>query len=149
VKRFAIGAVFVLALAAAGCGGGGGKSLSKEEYASKLNGICSDFNAKQKAIGRPQSISDLGDKGSKLLAAFDDAISKVKKLKPPGELKDRANRFVSLGEQERDLVSDLIKAIKAKDLAKAQQLGARIEPLDKESNNLARQMGAPACAQSG
>src|SRR3954463_10214863 len=102
----ALGAVLALALTAAGCGGGGGKALSKEEYASKLNQICTDLNAKNKAIGDPNSVADVANKGPKLVDAFDNAISDVKKLKAPDEIKDAAARFVSIGEQERGLISD-------------------------------------------
>src|SRR3954463_12831800 len=103
----ALGAVLALALTAAGCGGGGGKALSKEEYSSKLNQICTDLDAKNKAIGDPNSLAEVASKGPKLLSAFDDAITKVKKLKAPDEIKDAASRFVSIGEQERDLISEL------------------------------------------
>jgi hypothetical protein len=140
-------AVVALALAAAGCGGGS-KTLSKEEYGAKLNKICADLNAKNKEIGEPSSLGEVAAKGDRLLAEFDKAIAKAKKLKPPDEIKDAANRFISLGDQERGLISDLIDAAKKKDSAKIAELGAKIDPLDKESNDIAKnQLGAPACAQ--
>jgi len=147
VKKLVLGSTLALVLVAAGCGGGS-KTLSKEEYGTQLNKICSDLNAKNKAIGDPNSIAEVATKGPKLLDAFDNAIADVKKLKPPAEIKDAAARFISLGEQERGLISDLIDAAKKKDDAKINELGSKIDPLDKESNDIAKnQRGAPACAQ--
>jgi hypothetical protein len=148
VKKVAIAAVLVLALAAAGCGGGGGKTLSKEEYSTQLNKICSDLNARQKAIGEPSSIDELVQKGPQLNDAFQKAIDQVGGLKPPDELKAAHERFLSLGKQIHSKIDDLLDAAKKKDQAKLQQIGTSIDPLNKESNRIAStQLGAPACAQ--
>jgi len=145
--KLVMGAVAVLALAAAGCGGGGSKTLSKAEYSSRLNKICADYNAKVKQVGQPRSIAELASKGPQLLDEFDKAVAEAKKLKPPDELKAAANRFLSLADQERALISNLIDAVKKKDTQKITELGAKVEPLDKESNNIAKnQLNAPACA---
>jgi hypothetical protein len=149
VKKLAIAAVLALVLIAAGCGGGGGgKSLSKEEYSSQLNTICTELNDKNKAIGDPQSIDEVVTKGPQLQDAFQSAIDEVENLNPPDELKDAHERFVSLGKQIHSKIDDLIAAAKKKDLAKAQQIGATIDPLNTESTEIARtKLGAPACDQ--
>jgi hypothetical protein len=144
-------AVSALAIAAAGCGGGGGGSaLSKEEYSSKLDKICADLNAKNKEIGEPDSIQGIADKGPELNDAFQDAIDKVEGLDPPDELKDAHEKFLSLGKQIHDKIDELIDEAKKNDQEGLQRVAAEIEPLDTESNTIARnQLGAPACAQSG
>ena len=148
MKKLAIAGVLALVLVAAGCGGGGGKSLSKEEYSSQLNKICTQLNAKNKAIGDPQSIADVVTKGPQLQDAFQSAIDEVEGLNPPAELKDAHERFVSLGKQIHSKLDDLIEAAKKKNLAKAQQIGATVDPLNTESNEIARtKLGAPACDQ--
>jgi hypothetical protein len=143
--------VAALAIVAAGCGGGGGGgggALSKEEYSSQLNKICTELNDKNKAIGDPQSIDEVVTKGPQLQDAFQSAIDEVENLNPPDELKDAHERFVSLGRQIHSKIDDLIAAAKKKDLAKAQQIGATIDPLNTESNEIARtKLGAPACDQ--
>ena len=149
-KKLVIGAVAaVLAIVAAGCGGGGGgNSLSKEEYSSQLNKICTELNDKNNAIGDPQSIDEVVTKGPQLQDAFQSAIDEVENLNPPDELKDAHERFLSLGKQIHSKIDDLIAAAKKKDLAKAQQIGATIDPLNTESNEIARtKLGAPACDQ--
>jgi outer membrane murein-binding lipoprotein Lpp len=147
-KLVLVGAVAALAVAVAGCGGGGSTTLSKEEYSAKLNQICTDLNAKNKEIGQPNSIPELADKGPQLLDEFDKAIAEVKKLKAPDELKDAVDKFISLGEEQRSLISDLIDAAKKNDTTKINELGAKIDPLDTESNDIAKnQLNAPACAE--
>jgi hypothetical protein len=147
VKRITLGAVLVLALAVAGCGGGG-NALSKAEYSAKLNQICKDLNAKNKEIGEPNSLDELVAKGPQLADEFQTAIDKAKKLKPPAELKDAADRFISLSQQIHDKIDGLLDAAKKKDAKKLDEIGSSIDPLDKESNQIARnQLGAPACTQ--
>lgn len=141
------GLAALLAAVAAGCGGGGGggNALTKEEFASQLNAICEDFNRKQEEIGTPQSLSELGDKGDQILDEFDKAIDKARDLEPPDEIADQANRFIEIGEQQHDLIEDVVQAAKDNDLQKAQEIGAKIEPLDAESDRIANELGAPAC----
>jgi hypothetical protein len=149
VKRIAIGAVLVLALAAAGCGGGGGgsKTLSKEEYGSQLNQICKDYNARVKVIGEPTSIAELGAKGQKLLDQFNGAIAKAEKLEPPSELKAKADKFIADAKQLTGVLARLIAAAKKSDTAKVAEIGAGADALAKEGDSVARQLGAPDCAQ--
>jgi hypothetical protein len=142
-------AVTVLAIVAAGCGGGGGGSaLSKDEYSARLNHICEELNAKNKEIGDPGSVEDVVQKGPKLNDAFQEAIDEVEDLNPPDELKDAHERFLSLGKQIHSKIDNLIDAAKENNQAELQEIGTSIDPLDKESNDIAtKQLGAPACAQ--
>jgi hypothetical protein len=148
VKRLVIAGVLALVLVAAGCGGGGGSAMTKEEYSSKLNQICTELNNKNKEIGDPQSLDEVVTKGPKLNDAFQSAIDQVNDLDPPDELSDAHKRFLVLGKQIHSKIDELIDAAKAKDQAKLQEIGSSIDPLDKESNDIAKnQLGAPACAQ--
>ena len=142
-------AMTVLAVAAAGCGGGGGGSaLSKDEYSARLNHICQELNAKNKEIGEPNSVEDVVQKGPKLNDAFQGAIDEVEDLKPPDELKDAHERFLTLGKQIHSKIDDLIDAAKKNDQAAAQQISNSLDRLDRESNEIAtNQLGAPACAE--
>jgi hypothetical protein len=125
--------------------GTGRPQLTKEEYASQLNALCEGFNRKQEEIGAPQSLAELGEKGDQILDEFNKTIDKARDLKPPDEIADQANRFIDIGVQQRDLIKDVIQAAKDNDLQKAQEIGAKIEPLDAESDRIATQLGAPAC----
>jgi hypothetical protein len=147
VRRIAIGAVLVLALAAAGCGGGESKTLSKKEYGSQLNQICADSAATLDKMGRPGSIPELASKGPKLIDEFDKAVSKAEALKPPSEIEADAGRFVSKSKQLRVLLGQLTDAAKKNDLGKIAQLAVGAESLGKDVGALGTKLGAPACAQ--
>jgi hypothetical protein len=144
----AAGTALLVALAVS-CGGGGQKKLSSADYRAQLNRICADLNTTQKRIGTPTAPAELAAKGPQLLDAFDDALAKVKKLKPPDELQAQASKFVSLAEQERDLISKAVDAAKANDIVTLQQVGAQVIPLEKEGDRVAKQLGANACAATG
>ena len=150
-RKLVMGAVVAaLAIVAAGCGGGGGggSALSKEEYSSQLNKICTELNDKNKAIGDPQSIDEVVTKGPQLQDAFQSAIDEVEDLNPPDELKDAHERFLSLGKQIHSKIDNLIDAAKETNQAELQEIGSSFDPLEKESNDIAtKQLGAPACAE--
>jgi hypothetical protein len=142
-------ALTVLAIAAAGCGGGGGGSaLSKDEYSARLNTICEELNEKNKEIGEPGSVEQVVQKGPELNDAFQEAIDEVEDLNPPDELKAAHVRFLALGKQIHSKIDDLIDAAKEGNPAELNEIGTSIDPLDKESNDIAtKQLGAPACAE--
>jgi hypothetical protein len=146
VKRFAIGAVLVLALAA-GCGGGGSKTLTKAEYASQLNRLCADYNARINAIGRPATPADLATKGPKLLAEFEKTISKAEKLEAPAELEADAAAFVDAAKELDRSISALLDAAKKNDSAKVGQLVTKADAVAARGDALGRKLGAPACAE--
>ena len=152
MKRLAGGALLVAlgAVAAAGCGGGGGgsKTLSKADYGTQLNQICTDYNAKQKAIGTPTSLADVGVKGPKILTEFDKAIATADKLKAPDEIKSTRDDFFTKSKAQRDLIGQLIDAAKANDAAKAQELGGKADGLNTDIQAMAKELGAPACGAS-
>jgi len=132
--------------AAAGCGGGR-DALTKEQYVSKLNAMCEDFSAREKKIGEPQTLSDLVEKGPRIVDAFESAIvDKVHDLTPPNEIADDADRLVSLADRQRDVLSDLVVAAKDGDRASVQELVVKNATLNEQSNSIAGRLGAQACA---
>jgi hypothetical protein len=148
MKRLALGALLVAlaAVVAAGCGGGGSTTLSKEDYATQLDQICADYNAKQKEIGDPASLADVAEKGPKIIDEFDKAIAKAEKLKAPDELKSTRDAFFAKSKQQRDLLEELVAAAKKDDGAMVQEIGTKIDPLKTEVDALGKELGAPACA---
>jgi hypothetical protein len=146
VKKLAFAALLVLTLTAAGCGGGS-KTLSKAEYSAKLNQICRDLKAKNKEIGEPSSPAEVA-KGPQLADELQKAIDEAKELKPPAELAEAADRFLSLNQQIQDKIDEVVDAAKNQDAQKLATIGISIDALSKEADGIAkRPLNAPACTQ--
>jgi hypothetical protein len=146
-KRVLLGAAWGILVAglAAGCAGGARES-SKEEYVSKLNAMCEDFSAREQTIGEPQTLTDLVDMGPRILDAFEKAIAdKVGTLEAPDEIADQADRLVDIAGRQREVLGGLVDAARDRNFAEVRQLVSENDALNKESNSIARELGADAC----
>ena len=148
-KRVLLGSArgILVAGLTAGCVGGG-QDLSKEEYVSKLNAMCEDFDAREARIGgEPGTIADLVENGPRIADAFERAIfEKIGTLEAPEEIADQANRLVGIAGQQRDVLRGLVDAAKDSNLNALRQLVSKNDALNKESNAIARELGADACS---
>jgi hypothetical protein len=142
--------VFVLVLASvllAGCGGGGGKRLSRQEYASKADAVCSRYNREITAIKQPSDLAGLGKSLDKLLVSFDRAVADLHRLKPPQSERATADQWVA---QIETLESDL-KSIrdnaKSKDAQGVQAAGRMAQEHNRRGNALAAKLGMKVCSK--
>lgn len=144
-KRLLVGVgLGVLVAGAEGCAGG--DELSTEEYVSRLNALCEDFSAREQKIGEPRSLDDLVEKGLQIRDAFEIAIpTKVGALKAPDEIADQADRLVVIADEQAEVLGDLVSAAKDGDLARVRRLASKNDALNRESNAIARELGADAC----
>jgi len=146
-KEVLLGSLLGILVAALTAGCGDGEAVSKEQYVSELNAMCEDFSAKEKDIGDPHTLTDLVEKGPRILDAFEKTIvDKVGKLKAPGEIADRADRLVDLTDQQRNVIAGLVDAAKANDVAKVRELDSKNKALNKETTSITRELGAKVCA---
>jgi hypothetical protein len=146
-KGVLLGSLLGILIAALTAGCGDDEAVSKEQYVSKLNAMCADFSAKEKDIGDPQTLTDLVEKGPRILDAFEKTIvDKVGKLKAPDGIADRADRLVDLTDQQRNVIAGLVDAAKANDLAKVRELDSKNKALNKETTSITRELGAKVCA---
>jgi len=147
-QRVLLGVALGILVAGLAAGCAGGEEPSNEEYVSKLNVMCEDFSAREQEIGEPHTLADLVDKGPRILDAFEKAIAdKVGTLKAPDEIADQADRLAGLAELQRDVLGELIDAATDNDFAEVRQLVSKNEALNKESNSIAREIGADACEE--
>jgi hypothetical protein len=146
-KEVLLGGLLGILVAALTAGCGDGEAVSKEQYVSELNAMCEDFSAKEKDIGDPQTLTDLVEKGPRILDAFEKMIvDKVGKLKAPDEIADRADRLVDLTDQQRNVIAGLVDAAEANDVAKVRELDSKNKALNKETTSITRELGANVCA---
>jgi hypothetical protein len=109
--------------------------------------MCEDFSEREQEIGEPQTLTDLVEKGPRILDAFDKAIlDQIRGLKAPDEIADQADRLAELADQQHDVLGGLIDAAKEDDLARVRQLDAKNRALNTTASSIARELGANACA---
>lgn len=133
----------------AGCGGGGkGKQLTKAEYASKADGVCSKYSAEVKALGSPSDLSALTKIAEKTLPIVDSTIADLKKLEAPSEEKALASQWLSQMQGVADDARALLAKAKAKDLQGLQALLPKAQQHLARSNALASQLGMTVCSKA-
>jgi hypothetical protein len=142
----AVGAILCLAA----CDG-----VSKETYAERVGEVCADIEREASQL-RSTSAETPGE----IAAVIDgvirqsrDAVRRVKQIeRPEGDAGADAERFVTTLEREVEeeaipALEDLRKAVTRQDREAAAEAGARLQRLERsESDRLARELGAEACA---
>jgi hypothetical protein len=143
--------VLLAGAVAAGCGGGGeGKRLTRQEFDAKGNAICKKYNAKQKAVGQPNNINELGPTLRKLLPIVQGQVKELRKLKPPKEDEQAWNKLLARADKESALVKNqLLPAVDKHDIASIQKLLNDLQTLDQQNDTDARNLGLGTCAQRG
>jgi hypothetical protein len=130
-------------LLACGCGGGGGSSsgsqLSAADLKSQANAICADLNKKTAKVSKPQDLDAA-------LSATNDGIKKLEALKPPDSLKDKYKAFIDQLHAGAPILANLVKAVDAKDIAKAQALSAQADTANRKVDAAATAVGLDQCA---
>jgi hypothetical protein len=130
----------LLLAAAAGCGGE--EPLSKKQYAVRLTAACDAFAAREEKIGDPRTLSDLVDRGPRIVGAFEETIlAEVHRLEAPSELADKATRLAGLAERQRDVLAALIEQARAGDFAEVRTLTSQNAAINQEAAAIARAGG--------
>lgn len=151
----------VAALAVAGCGGGGNsssssssgssngsaKTLSKSDFQQQANAICKDVNDKVNAIPTPSGFGDVGPYADKITSITDDALSRLRALKPPSELQDDWNSWLGYAAGLHDTAQELKDAAAKKDEAALKAAGEEASARDKKSDPIAKRLGLDTCAE--
>jgi uncharacterized lipoprotein len=132
----------------AGCGGGKSKQLTKEEYASKADAVCSKYSAEVKALGNPKDLSTLTSIAEKTLPIVDSTIADLKKLEPPSAEKALASQWLAQMQGVADDARALLAKAKAKDLKGLQSLLPKAQQHLARSNALASQLGMSVCSKA-
>jgi hypothetical protein len=135
-------------LLAAGCGGGSsGQRLTREQYASKADAICSKYKQKTDALSRPATLSDLAGVADQVLPLLHDARGELRALRPPQREEATANAWLD----EFDVIIDDVKKIrdeaKKNDSAAVQAAAAPALQHDQHANDLASQLGMTVCSK--
>jgi len=150
MRMRAAAVVALAALAVSGCGGGGGKTqrLSRDEYVAKADAICAQAVKQQKALPTPSSIDEIPAYVDKALPVIDDAIAKIRKLKPPVTMEQGVKAWLDQTEATRSELTKLRSAAKSGDPTKVRKVAAKGTQMDSERSALARSIGLTTCANT-
>ena len=144
--RTTASALAILTLAA--CGGGGEPRLSQAAYIDRANAICRDVGARQKTLPAPRSTAQIPAYARKALPIFDDALARIRALRPPSELDSKVQEWLRVIGTSRKVVADIGKAAARKDVRSVETLGARAVSLGDEGRSLAGDIGLSDCAKA-
>ena len=136
----------LVVLLAAGCGGGSGR-LSKAEYAKRADAICTKYNAKIRALGRPTAISGLPAYVDKALPLARKGDDELRSLKPPKDEEQKAKEWLDQNDSVVGSMERLRDAAKKGDRAGIQTALNEASSANRTANGLARRLGLRVCAQ--
>jgi hypothetical protein len=138
--------VGVVVLLVTACGGGGSSArLSKEEFQSQANAICAKYQKELKTVGTPKSLEELPDLVDQALAILNKEIDEIGALNPPEELQSDFDKLLAATERTTAAADDLSSAAKASDQAGVQKALDEGIAANKETNDLAGNLGLTEC----
>jgi hypothetical protein len=148
MRMGAAAVVAALATALAACGGGSGERLSRDAFVSKADAACRDLVQRQQELAAPTSIDGIPAYADKALPILDDALKKLRSLRPPTELQAGVDSWLKRLGESRAVLEDLRSAAKDGDAAKVRAVGAKGTNLDSNAKDLARALGLTDCANA-
>jgi hypothetical protein len=157
------GCIAVGALALAACGGGsststgasgasgasGSAPLSQDEFVSQANAVCKEENDKTAALKAPSATASIQDQIPTLeqdIAIANDTYTQLNAITPPSNLQAKYAAFLSDGKGQIALANRLLDAAKANDTSKLQQMPAKANAINAQTNADANALGLTECA---
>lgn len=130
----------------AGCGGGGdGARLTKEEYASKADAICGQYNQQVSELSNPQNLTELEKVADQTLSILTKAIKDLKKLTPPAGEQAKADQWLSQVENLEDDLTEIRDGARDNDMQAVQAVVPKAEEHNRRGNALATELGMTVC----
>ncbi len=129
----------------AACGGSGGKALSRTDYASKADAVCSKYSQQTKALGNPSDLSGLATVADKTLPILGNALTDLKKLKPPAEEQDTVNQWLAQVENLKGDLKEIRDKAKTGDAQGVRAVVPQASQHNQKSNQLASKLGMSVC----
>jgi hypothetical protein len=140
--------LLVTAVLAAGCGSSGSSSsVSKADFVSKANAICTKVNNQIAALPKISSAQDLLSTGPKELAYASQGIAQLKALQMPDSIKSQVTQWIATLEQESAISNKLISAFKNKNAQELGQAEAAAKANQGKDRSRAIALGLNACAK--
>jgi hypothetical protein len=138
--------VGVFVLLAAACGGGGsGARLSKSEFQSHANAICSKYQKQLDELQTPSNLNEIPALVDKALAILDKEVAEIKDLNPPEELQSDFDEMIAQSDKTKQAADDLSAGAKANDQAAVQKALDEGNAASDQADRIAGRLGLDAC----
>jgi hypothetical protein len=155
-RRIVATALVGAALAvAAGCGGGDDSSdatttVSAEAFRTQVSSICTDFNAKIDAVDAPTSAAGIKGYFDTTIPLAQAELDQLKAVAVPADLQASYAEAMTLQEQKLEIATQLQTRIGGGEDAETvfNELNAKVEDLDRQSDAKADELGVPDCKGS-
>jgi hypothetical protein len=157
MRRLLATATMLAALVAAGCGGsdnGGsdnssqpsGSSLSKQEYITKADDACKQFNQRIKSIpGTAKTTKEAAALYRRVVKEADSFYKSFSALQPPAQDAALVSRYRSDLKESIGITNQVADAVANKDTKKVTQLSASAKRLQLDRRKIAKQYGFHYC----
>jgi hypothetical protein len=129
----------------AACGGDNGSSLTREEYASRADEICTDYRRKVDELGQPTNISELADAADTTLPVLEDAIDAFKELEPPEAERAAAEEWLREIDKLKVDLEEIRQRAREGNMAAVQAVVPTAQEHNQRSNELAGELGMSVC----
>jgi hypothetical protein len=145
IAALAAGAV---ALTLAACGGSDDKGLSKAEFVKQAEAVCTDVNAKFKALGEPSDAKAVPAYVEKAVEITTDGTKRLQAIKAPEDLADGYAELIDLLDQQTAAVEKLGDAVEANDAKALGDVSKKGDDLNDRANAKARELGLDNCGEN-
>ena len=143
-----LASTLALALGATGCGGGDDR-LSREEYVSKADAICTRVENRLERLGQAESVERFAQLAEEAIPIVRKSFDDIEALEPPEELEARVHEWDEINRRGLEALEDLPAAARARNRTEVEGILRRADANEKRADKLAREIGFKKCAESG
>jgi hypothetical protein len=141
--------VLVLPVLAAACGGNDrGPRLTKEQFASRADAICTKYNKQAESLASPKSLTELADVADNTIPILRNAIREWHKLKPPQSEEDTVDDWIDSVEQLVGDLEDIRDQAEKANMKGVQNVVPKADEHNRRTNELATQLGMSVCNEN-
>jgi hypothetical protein len=136
--------VAIVLVALAGCGGG--KDAQHKAFASSLNAICRDDDAKLRRLTEPTTAAEIPPYVNGAIAVIQDEARRIGRLKAPSDQKANVTGALAVLSDQVDAARAMAAAGSSGDTAAIDAINKRINSLHSKGQALTETMGAKDCS---
>lgn len=141
-RSIPLAALCGLALVVAGCGGGDDNgALSYDDTGTEISAICESVDT-EGLTGRPANDAPILEQA---IPDFEQGIEDLRALEVDEELEADRDAFADNADQQLEIIREAQVAAESGNAGEYRETATQIQPLDRESNEIASRLGASGC----